>query len=250
MQCIFEGKQRVLSFERISVGYGASPVVRDVSAKVRRGEVVAILGINGAGKTTLRHGLIGYNSLFGGTVTLDEFNIGGLAAHQISRRGLALVPQGRRIFKSLTVRENLALAQRHGKAGPWTMPAVVDLFPRLQERAQHRGNQLSGGEQQMLAWGRALLTNPSFMLMDEPTEGLSPQFGRLLGDLIPKLKAREIGILLAEQNIEFACNAADRLLILVNGRFTQEFSREEVERKGIRGERSVKMPASIVQGIA
>lgn len=240
----------MLSFEGVSLGYGASAVVHEVSATVRPGEVVAILGINGAGKTTLLHGLMGFNPLFGGAVNLDSVAIGGLAAHEISRRGLALVPQGRRIFKSLTVRENLTLAQRSGREGCWTLPAVLDLFPRLQERMHHGGSQLSGGEQQMLAWGRALLTNPSFILMDEPTEGLSPRFVRLLGELIIKLKAEGIGILLAEQNIEFACDAADRLLILVNGRFTQAFSGEEMDRQGIRGEQSVKLLASIVQGIA
>jgi branched-chain amino acid transport system ATP-binding protein len=240
----------MLSFEGVSLGYGASAVVQEVSATVSPGEVVAILGINGAGKTTLLHGLMGFNPLFGGAVNLDSVAIGGLAAHEISRRGLALVPQGRRIFKSLTVRENLTLAQRSGREGRWKLQAVLDLFPRLQERMHHGGSQLSGGEQQMLAWGRALLTNPSFILMDEPTEGLSPRFVRLLGELITKLKTEGIGILLAEQNIEFACDAADRLLILVNGRFTQAFSREEMDRQGIRGEQSVKMLASIVQGVA
>jgi len=240
----------VLSFQNISVSYGGPPVIRNVSGAVREGEVIAVLGINGAGKTTLLHSLIGFNPPFTGIVTLGDTPIGGLASYQISRRGVALVPQGRRIFQSLSVRENLALAERYGKQGQWTMAAVLDLFPRLRERMHHKGNQLSGGEQQMLAWGRALLINPSFILMDEPTEGLAPHFVRILAELIPKLKAAGIGILLAEQNIEFACNAADRLLILVNGQFTREFSRTEFSREDVRGERSVTWLASMVQGIA
>jgi branched-chain amino acid transport system ATP-binding protein len=239
----------VLSIEKISVGYGIRPVVRDLSTTVRRGEVVAILGINGAGKTTLLHGLIGFNPLFAGTVRLDGTAIGGGRSHEISRHGLTLVPQGRRIFKSLTVRENLALAQRRARPGRWNMEAVLDLFPRLRERMQHYGNQLSGGEQQMLAWARALVTNPSFILMDEPTEGLAPRFVRLLGELIPRLKAEGIGILLAEQNIEFASSVADRLLIMVNGCVMRSFSGEEIDRDGLRGAGGVRKLASLVQGI-
>jgi branched-chain amino acid transport system ATP-binding protein len=240
----------MLSFQNMSIAYGVSPVLRDVSANVDRGEVVAVLGINGAGKTTLLHGLMGFNTLLRGAVLLDDVSIAGLPPYEVARVGLALVPQGRRIFKSLSVQENLAVAQRLGRAGYWSISKVLELFPRLEERMRHYGNELSGGEQQMLAWSRALLTNPSFMLMDEPTEGLSPQFVRALGELIPKLKAANIGILLAEQNIEFACTAADRLLVLVNGQVTRRFSREEIDSAGYRGDRSVSLLAPIVQGIS
>lgn len=239
----------MLTIRNLSVGYGISPVLRDLSTTLDRGEVVAVLGINGAGKTTLLHGLIGFNPPSSGSVHLDGTAIGGRKPHEIAALGLALVPQGRRIFKSLTVGENLALTQRRARSGRWNRESVLDLFPRLRERMHHYGNQLSGGEQQMLAWARALLANPAFILMDEPTEGLAPRFVRLLGELIPKLKAEGIGILLAEQNIEFASNVADRLLIIVHGSVVRSFSSEEIDRDGLRGEEGVRKLASFVQGI-
>lgn len=236
-------------FENVSVGYGSGPVVRDVSGTVLPGEVVAVLGINGAGKTTLMHALIGFLPLAAGRVALDGVSLVSLRPHAISHRGLALVPQGRRIFRSLSVNENLALAARGRAKGRWNRDAVLTLFPRLAERLDHRGNELSGGEQQMLAWGRALLTNPRCLLMDEPTEGLSPRFVRALAELVPELKRAGLGILLAEQNIEFAWEVADRILILVNGEVTRELSADELRGRSDGGVDAVTMLASIVQGL-
>ena len=239
----------MLDFDGLYLDYGGPSVIRGASARVHPGEVVALLGINGAGKTTLLHGLMGFLRPRRGRITLEGAGIGGLPSYEISRRGLSLVPQGRRIFKSLTVRENLTLAMRQSTQSHWNLTAVLELFPALGERLTHGGQQLSGGEQQMLAWARALLTNPSIILMDEPTEGLSPRLVRMLGELIPRLKAEKLGIFLAEQNIEFACNVADRVLILVNGTVRREISREELDRDGIRGEAAVRILADSVQGL-
>lgn len=220
--------------------------MRHASGQVAPGEVVAVLGINGAGKTTLLNGLIGFLPLVSGRVHLDEEKLIGLRPHAISHRGLALVPQGRRIFRSLTVGENLRLASRNRETTRWDLDRVLQLFPRLKERLSHRGNELSGGEQQMLAWGRALLTNPRYILMDEPTEGLAPRFVRALAELVPDLKSAGIGILLAEQNIEFAWQVSDRIVVLVNGELTRQMTRREVSEQG---ETIVSTLASIVQGL-
>jgi len=240
----------VLEFENLAIGYNSAPVIGGVSATVRAGEVVSVLGINGAGKTTLLHGLIGFLPLYRGRVRLNGGPIEDRRPHEISHQGLAIVPQGRRIFRSLTVRENLVLAARGRPAGRWSIDSALELFPRLRERLTHTGNELSGGEQQMLAWARALVTNPAFILMDEPTEGLAPRFVRLLAELIPKLRADGLGILLAEQNIEFACDAADRVLILVHGRFSHEYSRAELNAMGAQGRDAIKTLGSVVQGLS
>src|SRR5207249_8227020 len=180
------------------------------------GEVVTILGRNGMGKTTLMRSIIGFTPPRRGRVRFKGDDITRWPPYRMVERGMALVPQGRRVFASLTVRENLEVA-RHGQRGRWTLPRVLELFPRLGDRVQNRGNKLSGGEQQMLAIGRALMTDPDLLLMDEPTEGLAPLLVREVGRVIVELKREGLSILLVEQNLPLALSVADGVHILSRG---------------------------------
>ncbi len=179
--------------------------------------MVGILGRNGMGKTTLIRSIIGFTPPRQGQVLFKKKDITGWPSYRAVALGMGLVPQGRRVFPSLTVIENLAVATR-GDGGPWTVERVMDLFPRLRERAEHRAGKLSGGEQQMLAIARALMTNPDLLLMDEPTEGLAPLLVREVGRVIGDLKARGLSILLVEQNLPLALKVADHVHILSRGR--------------------------------
>ena len=195
--------------------YGDSHVLHGVSLSVADGEVLTILGRNGMGKTTLIRSIIGFTPPREGTVRLKGQDVAGWPPYRLVERGVALVPQGRRVFPSLSVRENLEVA-RSGN-GRWTLERVYELFPRLRERAQNRANKLSGGEQQMLAIGRALMSNPTLLLMDEPTEGLAPLLVREVGRVIGELKREGLSILLVEQNLPMALGVADRVHILSRG---------------------------------
>jgi branched-chain amino acid transport system ATP-binding protein len=179
--------------------------------------VVGILGRNGMGKTTLVRSIIGFTPPRSGQVVFKDRDITGWPADRAVALGMGLVPQGRRVFPSLSVAENLAVAAR-GNGGPWTAATVTALFPRLRERAEHRAGKLSGGEQQMLAIARALMTNPDLLLMDEPTEGLAPLLVREVGRVIEDLKARGLSILLVEQNIPLALRVTDLVHVLSRGR--------------------------------
>ena len=179
--------------------------------------MVGILGRNGMGKTTLVRSIIGIAPPRAGRVLFKGRDITGWPSNRAVGLGMALVPQGRRVFASLTVKENLAVAAR-GSGGSWTIETVMDLFPRLRERAASGAGKLSGGEQQMLAIGRALMTNPDFLLMDEPTEGLAPLLVREVGRVIGDLKARGLSILLVEQNIPLALRVTDHIHVLSRGR--------------------------------
>ena len=216
----------VLEVEGIHTYYGESHVLHGVSLRVGPGEVVALLGRNGAGKTTLIRSVMGLTPPREGRVRLEGEPIQAWPAHRIARRGLALVPQGRRIFAPLTVRENLLLAARpRGRADrwdPWTLDRVVALFPRLGERLGQMGGTLSGGEQQMLAVGRALLTNGRVLLLDEPSEGLAPLIVREIGDILGRLKGERQSILLVEQNYHLARGIADRIYVLNKGQVVFE----------------------------
>jgi branched-chain amino acid transport system ATP-binding protein len=221
----------VLRVVDIHTYYGDSYVLQGVSLDVRPGTVAALLGRNGMGKTTLIRSIVGFTRPRRGRVLFGERDITRAPSHEVARRGVGLVPQGRRIFPSLTVRENLTVAARartagaNGGAGPgeagsgtgWSIDRILDLFPRLGERSGHRGNMLSGGEQQMLAIGRALMTNPRLLLMDEPSEGLAPLLVRNLGDAIARLRKEGLSILLVEQNLPMALRVADDVYVLSKG---------------------------------
>jgi len=211
----------MLKIEDIHTYYGDSYVLQGVSLEVRPRTAVALLGRNGMGKTTLIRSIIGFARPRQGRVLFDGQDITRLASHQIAHLGIGLVPQGRRIFPSLTVLEHLSVAARpDGAAGDraWTLDRVFGLYPRLRERHAHRGSMLSGGEQQMLAIARALTTNPRLLLMDEPSEGLAPLLVRELGGSIGRLKQAGLSILLVEQNLPMALAIADEVYVLSKGR--------------------------------
>ena len=209
----------MLDVDGIHTYYGESHVLHGVSLSVGPGEAVALLGRNGAGKTTLIRSLMGFTPPREGRILLEGEAIHRWPAHRIARRGLALVPQGRRIFAPLTVRENLLLGAR---PDGWTLERVFELFPRLRERSHQAGGTLSGGEQQMLALGRALLTNGRVLLLDEPSEGLAPIVVREIGRILRRLKGERLPILLVEQNYHLALGVADRVYVMSKGQIVYE----------------------------
>jgi branched-chain amino acid transport system ATP-binding protein len=205
----------ILSVEEIHTYYGDSHVLQGVSLSIARGEVVGLVGRNGMGKTTLIRSIVGFTAPRQGRVRFKDRDVTGWLANHVVDLGLGLVPQGRRVFPSLSVAENLRVAARPGSA--WTVERAMDLFPRLRERAENRAGKLSGGEQQMLAIARALVTSPDLLLMDEPTEGLAPLLVREVGRVIARLKGEGLSILLVEQNLPLALAVADRIHILSRG---------------------------------
>jgi branched-chain amino acid transport system ATP-binding protein len=218
----------LLSVRHINAYYADSHVLHDVSISVRPGRVLTLLGRNGAGKSTCINAIVGFLPPRSGSVMLDGAPLEKCSPEQISRAGIGLVPQGRRVFGSLTVRENLdAAARRNTPAGRrvWSRDDVNRIFPRLHERRDHLAASLSGGEQQMLAIGRALMTNPRVLLLDEPSEGLAPQIVREVGNVLERLKT-EIAIVLVEQNLGLAMKVADDVVLLNTGRVVFSGSRE------------------------
>jgi branched-chain amino acid transport system ATP-binding protein len=207
----------MLEVRDIHTYYGDSHVLQGVSLSMAHGQVVGILGRNGMGKTTLIRSIIGFTPPRRGQVLFKTRDITAWPSNRAVSFGLGLVPQGRRVFPSLTVLENLAVAAK-ANSGPWTIARVLELFPRLGERGAHRAGKLSGGEQQMLAIARALTTNPELLLMDEPTEGLAPLLVREVGRVIENLKAQGLSILLVEQNLPLALRVADHVHVLSRGR--------------------------------
>ena len=206
--------------DRVWKYFGDYPALRSVSLSVEDGACLALLGRNGAGKTTSMHTAMGLLAPRDGEIRLFGERIDRLPPETIARKGMGLVPQGRRIFPSLTVRENLIVARqkRSGIAKPWTLERVFDLFPRLMERVKQTAGSLSGGEQQMLAIGRALMGNPRVLLMDEPSEGLAPLIVAEVKRTIARLKAEGQSIVLVEQNAKLAFDLADDVVILNTGR--------------------------------
>jgi branched-chain amino acid transport system ATP-binding protein len=204
-----------LEVEGVHTYYGESHVLQGISLRVDPGEVLAILGRNGMGKTTLVRTIVGFTPPREGRVLYEGTEITRLPPFRMVALGMALVPQGRRVFPSLSVRENLDVARRG--EGRWNLEQVYALFPRLRERSDNRANKLSGGEQQMLAIGRALMSNPDLLLMDEPTEGLAPLLVREVGRVIGELKRSGLSILLVEQNLALALSVADRVHVLSRG---------------------------------
>jgi branched-chain amino acid transport system ATP-binding protein len=208
-----------LEIDGVDAYYGDSHVLHGVSFALKGGHLLGLLGRNGAGKTTCMSTIMGLLKPRRGSIRLYGEPVAGLAPDVIARKGACLVPQGRRVFRSLTVRENLVVAaQSRGDGGAWSLARVFELFPRLAERHAQLAGSLSGGEQQMLAIGRALMGNPRVLLMDEPSEGLAPQLVAEVGRTIAQLKAEGQSIVLVEQNIKLTLDLADDVVIINTGR--------------------------------
>jgi branched-chain amino acid transport system ATP-binding protein len=208
----------LLEINKVAASYGLSQVLFGVSFAIDDGEVVTLMGRNGMGKTTTVRALMGLIQPHGGEIRFRGERIDGLPPHRIARLGLGLVPEGRQIFPNLTVRENLLMAEQRKKSDvPWTKDRVFDLFPVLRERASNRGNQLSGGEQQMLAIGRALMTNPYLLILDEATEGLAPRIREEIWTTLQSLKKAGLSIIVIDKDVEALCEFADRHYILEKG---------------------------------
>jgi branched-chain amino acid transport system ATP-binding protein len=207
-----------LSISNVDSYYGDSHVLHGVGFALRAGGLLGLLGRNGAGKTTCMSTIMGFLRPRRGAIALFGENVAGLAPETIARKGICLVPQGRRVFRSLTVRENLMVAAQTRREGnAWSLDRVFGLFPRLKERHAQDAGSLSGGEQQMLAIGRALMGNPRVLLMDEPSEGLAPQIVAEVGRTIAQLKAEGLSIVLVEQNIKLTLDLADDVVIVNTG---------------------------------
>ena len=219
----------LLEVKDLNAYYGPAHVLQGVEFTVA-GEPVSIIGRNGMGKTTLCHTIMGIHpSGSSGSVRFGGLELLGKAAYKIARAGIALVPQGRRLFGSLTVNEHLRIiANRGGKNGQWTPERIYELFPRLAERKKNDATQLSGGEQQMLAIGRALLLNPKLLILDEPSEGLAPRIVEELVETIRQLARGGVQILLVEQNLGVAAAVADRQLVMVAGRLATELGSQDL----------------------
>ncbi len=208
-----------LEVTNLHAGYATAKVLHGVNLTVEAGQSVALLGRNGMGKTTLVRAICGLRPLTisAGSIVFEGVDITRSPSHQISRMGIAIVPQGRRVFGSLTTLENLTVIPRRRAAtseDPWTVERVFEFFPRLEERSRSMARSLSGGEQQMLAIGRALMTNPSLLVMDEPSEGLAPSVLDVIQDRLVELRQSGVTILLAEQNVDLALDIADHVVII------------------------------------
>lgn len=217
------GENGLLEVVDIHSFYGETCILRGVSLSVKAGQVVALLGRNGVGKTTTIHSIIGFISPRKGSIIFKGKNIAGLKPYEIAKMGIGLVPQGRRIFSSLSVEENLRVAEiSRSCEKEWTLESIYSLFPVLEERAKVGAACLSGGEQQMLAIARALMTNPALMLMDEPSEGLAPIIVKRVCKVMEELKNKGLSILLVEQNLSMALKLADYVYVLDMGRVVYE----------------------------
>ncbi|MDG4856628.1 ABC transporter ATP-binding protein [Streptomyces sp. T-3] len=210
------------SIRGLSSGYAGGVVLGGVDLDLDEGGTVALLGRNGVGKTTLISTVMGFVRPYEGSVTIDGREIAGSRVDVIARAGVGVVPQGRRVFAPLTVAEHLAIASRRPAQGPWTRARILDLLPRLGERLGHRGDQLSGGEQQMLAIARALLGNPRLLLLDEPSDGLAPAIVTQVGEVIREVSAQGMSVVLVEQNLALAFSVAQNVAVMQKGRIIHE----------------------------
>lgn len=224
--------RNVLEVSDIHTYYGASYVLQGVSLEVGPGQIVALMGRNGVGKTTTIRSIVGFSPPERGTIRFKDLDITKRPSHEIARAGMSLVPQGRRIFPSLTVAEHLQTFQRAGDGASkhvWNLDRIVELFPALERRMKQRASVLSGGEQQMLAIARALLTNPQLLLMDEPSEGLAPNLVEQVVEVIGHLRTTaELPILLVEQNLPLALNLADYIYVMKKGAVAFEGPAEDL----------------------
>ena len=221
----------LLEIEGVETFYGRSQVLFGMRLSVNKGEVVTLMGRNGMGKTTTLRSIMGLTRPARGSVRLGGVELRGLPAFRIARHGIALVPEGRQVFPNLTVREHLIVAEaNHSRhAAPWNSPRVLALFPRLAERSHHLGSQLSGGEQQMLAIGRALVTNPRLLLMDEASEGLAPLMRAEIWRCLEVLKSAGQAILVVDKNVETLTRIAQRHIIIEKGRIAWTGSSPELK---------------------
>ncbi len=223
----------MLTLSGVSAGYGGAAVLTDVSLVLRPGERVAVLGRNGAGKTTLVRAVFNLGPQVDGSVRVMGQDVAGWPTHRIARLGIALVPQGRGAFPDLTVIENLRLGTLSGRAGAWTLERVFALFPRLAERRATLSSALSGGERQMLAIGRALLTQAALLVMDEPSEGLAPSLAaEVIVDALGRLAEEGKTVLLVEQNVALALRSCERAVILAGGRIVFDGASSDLLARG------------------
>lgn len=220
----------ILQVDHIDTFYGQSHILQGVSLSILKGEVVCLLGRNGVGKTTTLRSIIGLTPPRSGRILLNEIDITGKPSYQIARLGIGYMPDDRRIFPDLTLLENLELARRLSKKGKvtWTFEKVYDLFPLFVEMKERKGTQLSGGEQKMLAIGRALMKNPDLLLLDEPSEGLAPLIVKNLAEVTGRIQKEGVTILLADQNFKFCRKTSDRGYILEKGMIQYQGLMEEI----------------------
>ncbi len=223
----------MLKLVDVNTYYGDSHILQGVSLSVKRGHVVTVLGRNGVGKTTLLHSVVSFAKPSKGRILINDEDVTNLTTHQIMRKGLTLVPQGRRVFQSLTVAENLTIPfrcppQEGGPNQAWEIEKIYDTFPTLRARRHQRAGNLSGGEQQMLAMGRALVSGPRILLLDEPSEGLAPVIVQQISEVIAQLAKQRIAVLLVEQNFNMALKLATRIFVMSRGRIVHESSPEDL----------------------
>jgi branched-chain amino acid transport system ATP-binding protein len=211
----------LLVLDKVCTNYGKIRILRDVSLRVGEGEVVALLGLNGAGKTTTMRSILGLTPPRAGKVVYARYDVTGWPAYRIARLGVGYVPEGRRMFKDLTTLENLQLAE-NGRGGAWTIERVFEHLPKLAELRARKAGRLSGGEQEMLAIGRALVANPRLLLVDEPSQGLAPLVVEEVYRILNELKQTGVAILIVEQNALLALRIADRAYVLDSGRVVHE----------------------------
>ncbi len=219
---------RVLQLENVSAFYGASQILHSLNLRVEQGKVSCLMGLNGMGKTTTLRAIMGLVDRTEGRLSLNGRELTG-PTHRRAHMGVTLVPEDRKVFANLTVQENLEVAVRKsGRSSDFTVPEATRLFPRLQERLGQKGGTLSGGEQQILVVARAMLANPDYMLLDEPTEGLAPHYVEVIKESIEATRARDIGVVLVEQSLPLALAVGDEFHIMENGQIVFSASREEI----------------------
>ncbi len=223
----------ILSLGNVEAFYGDARALHGVSFDLHPGEMLALIGSNGAGKTTLLKTICGLISRYGGDIVFDQQNLSGTSASAIASAGIALVPEGRRLFPSLSVEENLVIGGHVGRTGPWNLVSIYELFPILKERRHQPSTSLSGGQQQMVAIGRALMANPKLLLLDELSLGLAPVIIKDIYALLPRIVGQGLSAILVEQDVTRALGFADRFICLQEGRVALEgapgsFTREEI----------------------